>query len=137
LSAKLAGVGIGIVSVPRFERALERFGERLLCRLFVGEELDYARRRRRGTESLAVRLAAKWAGRDALRTLGWSGLGPRALALVRLPPGPPSLEGRGPTATRLAAEGLRFSVSLTHDRELAVATVWLERTREHASLSRP
>jgi holo-[acyl-carrier protein] synthase len=136
LSAELAGVGVGIVSVPRFERAVERFGERLLSRLFLEGEIEYAARRRRGSQSLAVRLAAKWAGRDALRGSGFDRVDLRTLELARRPPGPPSLVARGATAARLAAEGLRFNVSLTHDRELAVATVWLERARGHASLSR-
>ena len=136
MSAELAGVGVGIVSVPRFERAVERFGERLLSRLFRESEIEYAARRRRGSESLAVRLAAKWAGRDALRSQGWGPIAPRALELVRHPPGAPVLVGRGSTGAKLAAAGLRLVVSLTHDRELAVATVWLERTHGHASLSR-
>jgi holo-[acyl-carrier protein] synthase len=136
LSAELAGIGIGVVSVPRFERAVERFGERLLTRLFVEAEREYARQRRRGTESLAVRLAAKWGARDALRSLALGHVDARSLELIRQPPGPPSLRARGSLAARMEADGLRFAVSLTHDRQLAVATVWLERTRGHASLSR-
>ena len=129
---------MGLVSVPRFERTVERFGDRALHRFFRPAELDYARRRRTGTESLAVRLAAKWAGRDALRDSGFERVSARDLEVARLPTGAPTLEARGPVGVRLEEEGLRFSVSLTHDRELAMASVWLERAprRASASLSR-
>ena len=121
------------VSVPRFERAVERFGERLLARLFLPGELDYARRRRNGTESLAVRLAAKWAAREALLPLGLGRVPVRQLEVVRRRGEAPTLRALGTVAP--AVDGLRFSVSLTHDREIAMAAVWLE--RGHASLSRP
>jgi holo-[acyl-carrier protein] synthase len=133
--AGLAGLGVGLVSVPRFERTVKRFGNRVLHRLFLPAEIDYAGRRRTGTESLAVRLAAKWAGRDALRGLGFDRVSPRELEVARLPTGAPTLEARGPIAARLEEEGLRFTVSLTHDRELAMASVWLERAPRHASAS--
>ncbi len=121
------------VSVPRFERAMERFGERLLARLFLQGELEYARRRRNGAESLAARLAAKWAGREALLPLGVGRVPVRHLEVVRRRGEAPTLRVLGSVAR--AVEGLSFSVSLTHDREIAMAAVWLE--RRHASLSRP
>ena len=37
----LEGIGVALVSVPRFERALERFGERLLERVFTPAEVAY------------------------------------------------------------------------------------------------
>jgi holo-[acyl-carrier protein] synthase len=106
---------------------VERFGEKALQRLFRPAELSYARGRRTGTQSLAVRLAAKWAGRDALQHLGFGGVSPHELEVVRLPTGAPALEPRGPIAARLEGEALRFTLTLTHDRQLAVASVWLER----------
>jgi holo-[acyl-carrier protein] synthase len=135
LSPELAGVGVALLSVPRFDRAVERFGDRLLARLFLPGEVAYARRRRTGVESLAVRLAAKWAGRDALAQAGLTGIPLRELEVVRQRGGAPRLEPRGATAGRCGPEAL-FTLSLTHDRELAMATVWLERARSHASLSR-
>ncbi len=70
MSAELRGVGVGLVSMPRFERALARFGDRLLTRLFTPAEIAYASRKRRGAHSLAGRFAAKCAGRAALRQSG-------------------------------------------------------------------
>ncbi len=136
MSAELAGAGVALVSVPRFKRAVDRYGDRLLARLFLPGELAYAARRRAGVQSLAVRLAAKWAGRDALRHLGIPAVPPRELEVVRRPGEPPTLEVRGATAARLRGQEIRFTTSLTHDRGLALATVWLERTVRGASLSR-
>jgi holo-[acyl-carrier protein] synthase len=136
LSAELAGTGIALVSVPRFESAVRRYGDRMLGRLFLPAELAYARERRTGLQSLAVRLAAKWAGRDALARLGIPPVPPRDLEIVRGRGQAPTLEPRGGTARRLADDPLRIATSLTHDADWALATVWLERAGRRASLSR-
>jgi holo-[acyl-carrier protein] synthase len=127
LSAELAGVGVALVSVPRFERAVQRFGDRLLGRLFQPGELRYARTRRTGIESLAVRLAAKWAGRDALAQLGVHGIPLRDLEVVRARGRAPVLEPCGVAEPHGGAADLVFTLSLTHDRELAMASIWIER----------
>jgi holo-[acyl-carrier protein] synthase len=117
----LSGVAVGLVSVPRFERALARFGERLLARVFTPAERAYAERRRAaGGHSLAARFAAKCAGRRALAALG--GRVPRLaeLEVVRAPSGEPGLvlaTGPLPWSSRL---------SLTHDAEFALASLVLE-----------
>ena len=130
----LAGMGVGLVSVLRFERALERFGGRLRKRLFRPAELEYARRRRAGIQSLAVRFAAKSAGRRALALCGLPGIPPHDLEVVRPPGREPTLRVHGPGAKPFRECGLRFAISLTHDADLALATVWLERIGDDVSL---
>ncbi len=102
-------------------------------RLFQPGELAYADRKRTGAQSLAVRLAAKQAGRRALSLSGLASPSLRSLEIVRLP-------GRGPTLRVIGSadstRGIGFSVSLTHDADLAVATVWLERTAPEPAASR-
>ena len=121
------------MSVPRLERALDRFGDRMLERLFQPGELAYAERKRTGAQSLAVRLAAKQAGRRALSLAGVVPPPLRSLEVVRPP-------GREPTLRVLGGAdpvpAMAFSVSLTHDADLAVATVWLERSAPEATGSR-
>ena len=82
---------MSLVSVPRFERALERFGERMLERIFRPDEIAYARRKRHGAESLAARFAAKCAGRSLLRSRGGSGLCLRDFEVERKASGEPTL----------------------------------------------
>ena len=123
----LEGIGVALVSVPRFERALERFGERLLERVFTPAEVAYARRKRHGSQSLAARFAAKCAGRSLLRT--WRAGSPclRDLEVARRPSGEPMLALNGPAGEAVASRRLRFALSLAHDAQFAVASLWAER----------
>lgn len=133
MSAELAALGVELVSVPRFRAALERYGSRLTDRIFRPGELAYARRKRHPAHSLAARFAAKCAGRRALRSLCGDDAPIRLfdLEVVRRPSGEPLLEWR-PRAAQ-SADGLRVLVSLSHDPEFALATVWVE-SRGRATL---
>jgi holo-[acyl-carrier protein] synthase len=120
-------VGVGLVATPRFHRALERFGERLLARVFTADEIAYAQRKRNGEHNLAARFAAKCAGRSVLRPLGV-----RArlceIEVVRRRSGEPTLRLLGAPARAFPEGTLQMSLSLTHDADFAMASVWLERS---------
>lgn len=120
MSAELAGVGVRLIEVRRLRRALERFGDRLRHRLFTSGELAYAARKRNGEQNLAARLAAKLAARQLLAEVCGHTAALRDVEIVRRQSGEPELAVRG-------HEGPRLLVSLTHDAELALASVWLER----------
>ncbi len=126
MSAELCGLGVEIVSVPRFRRALDRSGARLLDRVFLPAEIEYTRRKRNGWQNLAARFAAKCAGRRAFASVCSRPIRLRDLEVVRRRSGEPTLALRGPAAPE-AAE-LRVSLSLTHDRDFALASVWVERS---------
>ena len=131
MSAELAALGVELVSVPRFRRALDRYGSRLSERIFRPDELAYAARKRRPWHNLAARFAAKCAGRRALRSL-YVSAAPIALIdleVVRRRSGEPLLSWLSPLQPGAGpgAEDLRLLVSLTHDPEFALATVWVER----------
>ncbi|WP_026370692.1 holo-ACP synthase [Kallotenue papyrolyticum] len=124
--------GIDIVEIERIERAIQRWGERFLQRVFTTTELRDAGGRPR---SLAARWAAKEAAAKALG-VGLSGPGAAAavgagVALrwheieVRRPAGqPPQLLLHGAAARRAAALGWRVvALSLSHGRQFAVALV--------------
>lgn len=116
------GIGIDLVEVARLERALGRY-PRLSARLFTEDEVSYCEARRRPGRHLAARFAAKEACVKALGlTVG------HPLTEIEVEAGsPPELRLRGSLGDRAAEEGLRFSVSLTHERELASAVVLVER----------
>ena len=119
------------MSVPRFRRALDRYGSHLSERIFRPAELAYAARKRRPWHNLAARFAAKCAGRRALRSLyaNTAPIGLIDLEVVRRRSGEPLLSWRPPVSPgreRLRPEDLRLLVSLTHDPEFALATVWVE-----------
>ncbi len=125
--ARLAGVGVGLVETPRFRRALERFGERLLTRVFTEDEIAYARRKRSGEHNLAARFAAKCAGRRVLLPHGVRAH-LREIEVVRRRSGEPTLRLVGAAARAFRGGELRMSLSLTHDADFAMASVWLERS---------
>ncbi len=114
---------MSLVSVPRFERALERFGERMLERIFRPDEIAYARRKRHGAESLAARFAAKCAGRSLLRSRGGSGLCLRDFEVERKASGEPTLRVHRSPSDERATPPLRFSLSLAHDADFALAVL--------------
>ena len=120
----IVGLGVELVDVARFGAALERFGERLRCRLFTEGERAFAARRARDGESLAARFAAKLAARRALGcgALGWS-----EVEVVREDGQAPTLRLHGEAASAARALGVaRVSLTLTHDSTWCIGQVLLE-----------
>ncbi|MBW7957151.1 MAG: holo-ACP synthase [Deltaproteobacteria bacterium] len=111
------GIGIDAVEVPRFKRAMEKWGERLTSRLFTGSELAYSLRLRRPERHLAARFAAKVSFFKALgKPVPW-----RDVEVVRASSGAPALSVKG------LSEGMRVSVSISHDGDLSIAETIIER----------
>lgn len=119
----IVGLGVDVVDLARFERAIMRT-PRLRERLFAQEEL-LADGTPRSISSLAARFAAKEAAQKAI------GTSPGArwvdFVVLQAEDGKPSLELRGAAAERAAAVGaLRLHVSMSHDAGVATATVIAE-----------
>ena len=111
-----SGLGMDLIGIARIERALDRH-PRLADRLFTEEEQAYAASFARPGRHLAARFAAKEAVVKALA------LEPGAsLRSIEVTGGtPPEVRLLGEVGRIAADRGLRVSVSLTHDRELAGA----------------
>ena len=122
MSDTLRGVGLALVEVPRFRAALERHGEHMLERLFSPAELEYARRKKSGEQNLAARFAAKCAGRAALRRALGRTLPLAGLEIARRRSGEPRLRLRD----ALSGESLELFVTISHDADFALASVWVE-----------
>ena len=123
----IVGVGIELVDRQRFESLLDRYGDRLRDRLFTEGEREYAARKKRAGESLAVRFAAKLAARRALHT---SALRWRDIEVVRNRQGPPMLRLTGSAeraASRVGAS--KIALTLSHDAKWCVGQVILESAR--------
>lgn len=124
---RIAGVGVDIAAVSRFERILERHGERFITRICrPGEMRDQHPNRR--AQHLGGLFAAKEAVLKALGT-GWDqGLGFLQVEVTRDPGGRPTIRLHGPAARRARELGAsRVHVSITHDRGIAAAIAVLER----------
>lgn len=129
MSRELCGVGVSLVPVGRFERALRRWGVRMERRLFTAAELEYAGRKRRGEQNLAARFAAKCAARSALGSVLAEPVRLRDLEVTRRPTGEPTLELSPSAPGSVVQEELAFRLTMTHDEEFAMANVWIERAR--------
>lgn len=117
----MLSTGIDLVEVTRIERAIARFGERFLTRVFTETELAYCRGR---APELAARFAAKEA---ASKVLGVGiqhrdGICWQEINVVADANGKPSVELTGRAARRAVELGLiTFALSLSHTREYAIA----------------
>lgn len=111
------GIGIDIVEVSRFKRAMERWGERFCSRLFTPSELAYCRAQRFPERHLSARFAGKVSFFKALgRPMRY-----RDVEITRGPSGAPVLNAPG-------LEGFKVSLSIAHDGALSVAEAFVERS---------
>jgi holo-[acyl-carrier protein] synthase len=123
----IVGVGIELVDMKRFQSLLDRFGDRLRDKLFTDGEREYAARKRRDGQSLAVRFAAKVAVRRALRA---SALRWRDIEVVRNRQGPPTIRlAAGAARAARRAQVSKIALTLTHDAQWCVGQVILESTQ--------
>jgi holo-[acyl-carrier protein] synthase len=125
----IVGIGIDAVEIDRVGRMFADKGERMLHRLFTGDELSYIKEKPLPAQHLAVRLAAKEAaykalsGNELARGIGW-----RDVEVVSNPDGAPSLRLHGRAEQRYRELcGTSVHVSLTHSLTTAVAVVIVER----------
>lgn len=111
-------VGVDIVEIERVKRALARFGERFLQRVYTDEE----RRRYAGAPAeLAVRFAGKEAVSKVLGT-GFAGVSWREIEILNDRLGKPVVRLRGRAEARAIQLGIQqVEISLSHSREYAVA----------------
>jgi len=115
------------VEIGRIQHSLDRFGERFVNRIYTRAEQEYCLRKKASAESFAARFAAKEAAAKALGTGISRGVHWLEIEVVREPGGRPGVFFYGRAAEYAARLGvLRAALSLTHTREMAMASVVLE-----------
>jgi len=113
-------LGVDIVEIERIERAVDRWGQRFLGRIYTEAELEFCRNR---VPELAVRFAGKEAVMKALGT-GRMGVSWRDIEILRNRRNAPRVFLHGRARRRAAKLGIKeLAVSLSHSREYAVASV--------------
>jgi holo-[acyl-carrier protein] synthase len=124
----VVGLGTDIIEIARVRRSLERFGDQFRDRIFTAGEIAYCESRKRGAvESYAARFAAKEAAAKALGTGISRGVSWKEIEVRRQPGQRPTLHFTGRASERAQALGAKHaSLSLTHGRDTALATVILE-----------
>jgi holo-[acyl-carrier protein] synthase len=118
------GIGIDLVRIGRFERAMARRGGRFLNRLFTAAEREQFGCHPFPGRHLAARFAAKEAAFKALGT-GWGqGIAWQEVEIVEGGRRPSRLIFSGRARDAAARLGIKQTlVSLTHDGDYAVACV--------------
>jgi holo-[acyl-carrier protein] synthase len=121
----VVGTGIDMERVAAIERAVSRFGERFLHRIYTDAEIVYCESRARWAQSYTARFAAKEALRKALAAP--PGIRWRDIEVTRAASGAPGLLLHGRAREAAAALGVRhLHLSLSHSGEYAIASVALE-----------
>ncbi len=115
-------VGVDIVNLPRFARALERWSERLTRRLFTDGEIARAEGAHRAKE-LAGDFSAKEAFLKALGTGLAEGIRWQDVEVVRNELGAPSYSLSGKAAQLFRG---RSALSISHDGDYVIAVCILE-----------
>jgi len=117
------GVGVDLVDVARFERAMSRT-PRLRERLFAADETV------RGGKELPLRsLAGRFAAKEAfIKALGWSwDIGWHDMPVASDEHGNPGFELRGRAAAAARELGVsRVHLTMSHDAGMAIAFVVAE-----------
>ena len=127
--AELPALGVDIVRVERIAKVMQRHPARFPARVLTDAEQAYVRAR---PENFAGRWAAKEAVSKVLG-LGIRGIGWREIEIERLPAGQPTVRLHGSAAEQAAAIGIAaIAVSITHEREYAVAVAYGQRAVREA-----
>ena len=121
----MLSTGVDILHIPRMKLAIERYGQRLLDRCFTKPEIASCRG---FAEEFAARYAAKEAVSKALgvglRIMSRHGVKFHEVEILPDRFGKPHVHLHGWAAQRAQELGLtEWSVSLTHEKEYAVAFV--------------
>jgi holo-[acyl-carrier protein] synthase len=120
------GIGIDIVNVERMRKAVERWGDRFLRRIFTEAEIAYSYKKAEPWLSLSVRFAAKEAfikaiGSEISVTL-------TEIEVMNSAGGSPFFRMKGAVEAFFEEKAIRSAhLSLSHEREYGVACVVLEK----------
>lgn len=125
----IKGIGVDIVDIQRLKRAVERWGDRFLERVFTEGEITYCLGKGDPYASLAVRFAAKEALLKAVGA-GEGRLAFRDIEIVSRRDGNPSIRPAGRLKGVLEGKGITdVHLSLSHERHYGVAFVVAEKTK--------
>ncbi|HEX6118892.1 MAG TPA: holo-ACP synthase [Dongiaceae bacterium] len=112
----ILGIGNDIIDIRRVEKAIERWGNRFVERVFTDVERAKSDRRAQRAASYAKRFAAKEACAKALGTGLRAGVFWRDMGVVNLPSGKPTFKLTGGALRRLQAitpPGMAAQIDLT------------------------
>lgn len=121
----LLGLGVDVMQPSRIRGVVKRRGDAFLRRIYTARELEYCDRGRNRCQ----RLAARWAGKEAVMKAlgsGLSGIRWVDVEILRPDGGPPEVHLGGEAARRAERMGVvGVQLSLSHSKDVAVAAAML------------
>ena len=125
-------IGIDIIEIARIEKAIARWGEGFLHRIYTEPELKLYHKK---PSSLAARFAGKEAVIKAIGTQT-KGISWREIEILAEPGGKPLVHLYGKAQSQADSLGLdKLAISLSHSKEYAVAFVIGETKRGNPDLN--
>src|SRR5213596_1207007 len=121
------GIGVDLVECARIQRAVDRFGDRFLHRVFTDREIEYSMSMKFPARHLAARFAAKEAVSKAFGTGIGKAMGWRDIDVQKKPSGEPFVILDGSARSLADERNVRgVWISLSHTNHHAVAMIALE-----------
>lgn len=113
-------VGVDLIEVARVEKAIQRWGDRFLQRIYTGNELRLCRQK-------PWRLAGRFAGKEAVMKAmgtGIRGISWREIEILAEPSGRPNVNLIGKALAKANEMNIsKLAISLSDTREHAIAFV--------------
>src|SRR3569623_1430471 len=131
----ILGLGNDLIDIRPIEKSIERYGDRLLLRVYTDIERAKSDRRAQRAASYAKRFAAKEACAKALGTGLNHGVYWRDMGVVNLPGGKPTMALTGGALKRLekitpAGHRAQIDLTITDDFPLAQALVIISAVKD-------
>ncbi len=117
-------VGIDVVDMDRFQKAVEKWGQRFTHRILTEKEIKYCQRKATGVQSMAVRFAAKEALIKCLPPQEQIAFPWHDAEILSAKGGKPAISLHGRLAQLLKDK--QVLVSLSHSENSAVAVIILQ-----------
>ena len=119
----ILGLGTDIVEIPRIAAVLERHGDQFMERVFTADETQQA-------DGRIAYFAGRWAAKEAAAKALGCGIGEKCaltdIEVIDDANGAPRLSCTAPALDDYKVRQLHWHVSISHEKNFAVATVILE-----------
>ena len=124
----LYGIGVDIVKISRIKKAMDRWGNRFLEKIFTKNEIEFCNSRPKPVNTFALRFAAKEAFSKAIGLGMRQGLRWRDIEVFHHPTGKPGLRLHGKCLEIYKKHGLsNIHLSLSDEGDYGLAVVVLEK----------
>lgn len=122
------GSGVDIIEVERVRRAVKKWGDTFLKKIFTDNEIDYSQKRRFAYQHLAARFATKEAVLKAFGG-GWSRSLPwKDVEIINDKNGKPNIKLHGEAKRIYDKKSIeKVVVSMSHTKNYAIASAILVR----------